>query len=761
MSRFSDFRTRLAGVLFGTAMVPLLISAVLFSVYFYQRAYYEERTRLAGVAQYVASEVRAYFRLAEQRMVAHGDMHSIGGLPPRQQQELLSHLAFGHDGFRAVTFFDVHGAAVSSVSRDAIGTPTHQAGILERQIRSAAASPGPWISEVFYDRQTAEPIASLTVGFTDPQTGGPQGYMVADVWLRPIWDILATLDRDEGDSAMVLDARGFVIAHNDPTVVLRQTRYGQPGANSSMAITAGTPLAFGGQDFRIVVERSHAHFLKSVSEFFWVYVLVLIIAVPFVMVMTRELRRFISVPLREVTEAAQRMGGGDFSSRIQYAGRDEIGGMATAFNAMSAQLEETLHRLQAEKDLRGSLIDTLPDYITIMDEKFRYTDCNVAFAARVGRGKADLAGKTVQDLFSEEIALVLSMYNVRTLEGRRPARYEYRLEWPDGVVQYLDTIKVPLIASDGRPTGLIDIARDITEQKKVLESLRDREHEFRMVVAKSPLPIVLSRADGEIELLNPKFVELFGWSQDDVSNSHDWWPLAFPDRQYREFVRKEWERDTARAVREKRESSVHLWLLTCKDGRERYVELRMVPLTANRHLTVLNDVTERYLAEEELKSHRDHLEELVRRRTREVEEKAEELARALEKEKEYNVLQQKFVSLVSHEFRTPLAIIDGAAQRLVRREALLNAAGKIVIVDEVLDQRGNVVETRAQRRDGDDDGAEAVIEILAELALRGHGLEVAVGRRDDAHIGSQILGPAQPPELPRFQNAQQLGLDGR
>ena len=44
-----------------------------------------------------------------------------------------------------------------------------------------------------------------------------------------------------------------------------------------------------------------------------------------------------------------------------------------------------------------------------------------------------------------------------------------------------------------------------------------------------------------------------------------------------------------------------------------------------------------------------------------------DLEAALAKEREINGLQRQFVSMVSHEFRTPLAIIDGSAQRLVRR----------------------------------------------------------------------------------------------
>lgn len=42
--------------------------------------------------------------------------------------------------------------------------------------------------------------------------------------------------------------------------------------------------------------------------------------------------------------------------------------------------------------------------------------------------------------------------------------------------------------------------------------------------------------------------------------------------------------------------------------------------------------------------------------------------RALIREKEVNALQQRFVAMTSHEFRTPLSIIDGAAQRMLRRK---------------------------------------------------------------------------------------------
>lgn len=49
-----------------------------------------------------------------------------------------------------------------------------------------------------------------------------------------------------------------------------------------------------------------------------------------------------------------------------------------------------------------------------------------------------------------------------------------------------------------------------------------------------------------------------------------------------------------------------------------------------------------------------------------IEEKSRQLAEALEKEQEASTLQKQFIGMVSHEFRTPLAIIDGNAQLIQR-----------------------------------------------------------------------------------------------
>ncbi|HHW39447.1 MAG TPA: PAS domain-containing protein [Bacillales bacterium] len=92
-------------------------------------------------------------------------------------------------------------------------------------------------------------------------------------------------------------------------------------------------------------------------------------------------------------------------------------------------------------------------------------------------------------------------------------------------------------------------------------------------------------------------------------------------------------------------------------------------------LLLISDVTERREAQKEIADHRDHLEQLVEARTH-------ELDAALMRERAAAELYRNFGTMISHQFRTPLAIIDSALHRLMRRREQLTPA-------EVLERGGN------------------------------------------------------------------------
>lgn len=110
----------------------------------------------------------------------------------------------------------------------------------------------------------------------------------------------------------------------------------------------------------------------------------------------------------------------------------------------------------------------------------------------------------------------------------------------------------------------------------------------------------------------------------------------------------------------------------------RYLDLLCSPLRDDEDvvgvLIFVRDVTERRAAARAIARNRDELEQLVAERTADLQQTKEQLLcamqdleKALDNERSATEFYRGFASTVSHQFRTPLAIIDSSAQRLIRR----------------------------------------------------------------------------------------------
>ncbi len=140
---------------------------------------------------------------------------------------------------------------------------------------------------------------------------------------------------------------------------------------------------------------------------------------------------------------------------------------------------------ERERTLLRTLIDNLPDYIYIKDTKGRYIVGNIAVVHKFGFSSEDkLIGKTDFDLFPHDLALQYYAYEQEIIQSGK-GLYDYEGPAVDASKEekerWVSTTKVPLRDVEGKVIGTVGIDRDITERKRMEETLRETADKFRFV----------------------------------------------------------------------------------------------------------------------------------------------------------------------------------------------------------------------------------------------------------------------------------------
>ena len=140
-------------------------------------------------------------------------------------------------------------------------------------------------------------------------------------------------------------------------------------------------------------------------------------------------------------------------------------------------------------------------------------------------------------------------------------------------------------------------------EAQTLSALRQSEAEIRALIDHSPIAMLVDvgvGADEKVLLMNRSFTDLFGYGVDDVPDVQHWWPLAYPDENYRREVRSEWQARVARAIGSHGDIEPMETTVTCKDGAKRYVRVALASI-GDRNIVTFVDLSERKRTEEQLR----------------------------------------------------------------------------------------------------------------------------------------------------------------
>jgi PAS domain S-box-containing protein len=144
------------------------------------------------------------------------------------------------------------------------------------------------------------------------------------------------------------------------------------------------------------------------------------------------------------------------------------------------------------------------------------------------------------------------------------------------------------------------IGRLQAEQKQTADHLLMSEERFRRLFNRAPVPLCVVTNDGVLADYNERFVQMFGYTHEDVSTIAEWWQLAYPDADYRVWVQETWNAAVDRAVAGGIDIEPIEYNVTTKHGTVRTVLISGIVLGADL-LATFFDVTERRLAEEALR----------------------------------------------------------------------------------------------------------------------------------------------------------------
>jgi len=185
------------------------------------------------------------------------------------------------------------------------------------------------------------------------------------------------------------------------------------------------------------------------------------------------------------------------------------------------------------------------------------------------------------------------------------------------------------------------------------------------------------RKDGRYQYVNPKFVEMFGYTLEDVATGREWFAKAYPDPEYRRQVISTWK-TTVVEVSKRGESRRQTFTVTCKDGSEKVIYFIPVTLETGDHFVICEDITERKKAEEREKQLQQEL----------------YLARKLASIGE-------LAAGVAHEINNPLTGVLGFSQRLLRKSPSEEVSRGLEIIHSEAQRAAGVVQnllTFARRR---------------------------------------------------------------
>ncbi len=269
-------------------------------------------------------------------------------------------------------------------------------------------------------------------------------------------------------------------------------------------------------------------------------------------------------------------------------------------------------RVQAEKALNEAekrfkiFFDCASDgFLGAWPDTHKLATANSKMCGMLGYTEYELLNMHVSDIHPHDSLPYVNDQFKKLLNKEISIAHDIPLVKKDGGVFFTDVTASP-IRFQGKEY-LLGLFRDITDRKQIEEALRESEFTFKTMVELSPIAIYMTEGKGlKVLYINPKFIELFGYSVEEIQTAEDWWLRAYPDQEYRKHVSEEWLSRIFRAIESGEKVLPMDTEVTCKDGSKKNILWGFIS-TEHTNITYGQDFTEVRQTKERIQLIKDRL----------------------------------------------------------------------------------------------------------------------------------------------------------
>ncbi|MCU7497008.1 MAG: PAS domain S-box protein [Ignavibacteria bacterium] len=308
---------------------------------------------------------------------------------------------------------------------------------------------------------------------------------------------------------------------------------------------------------------------------------------------------------------------------------------------------------EAEKELLmvRSVYEASQDGIAVETGR-KFILVNESFAAIFGyNNAAEMIGKDPLDIVSnEDIPKVARLIKARENKETAPSRYEFLAKHKDGSLFYAEASVTSYEAEN--KTYIVSVCRDVTERKRTQKAMRDSEERYRSIT--DNIDDFLWSAERIEQNMRPVFYtssieKVTGYGQEEfLSDSKLWFKLIYPD--------------DLRAVNKKLKNLL-------KDPARQSDELEFRIINKSGNITWIRNKI-KVQRDDSGRPHR--IFGLVSDISL-YKKASEDLYKVTEALRQSNDTKDKFLSIISHDLRTPFSSILGFTDLLLSDSELSEA----------------------------------------------------------------------------------------